>query len=84
MITPAISLEIFEGEILVFVKLNIFKILNSTWELRRERWSRLPSAITTVLSSLWCLVSPDSREGLGGRGGSVSGRGTGGGGEGSL
>ena len=29
MITPAISLEIFEGEILVFVKLNIFKVLNS-------------------------------------------------------
>ena len=30
MITPAISLEIFEGEILVFVKLNNFKVLKST------------------------------------------------------
>ena len=27
MITPAISLEIFEGEILVFVKRNNFKVL---------------------------------------------------------
>ena len=30
MITQAISLKIFEGEILVFVKINNFKILNST------------------------------------------------------
>ena len=30
MITPAISLEIFEREILVFVKLNNFKVFNST------------------------------------------------------
>ena len=30
MITPAISLEIFEGEILVFVKQNNFKVFNST------------------------------------------------------
>ena len=30
MITPAISLEIFEEEILVFAKENNFKVLNST------------------------------------------------------
>ena len=30
MITPATSLEIFEWEILVFVKQNNFKVLNST------------------------------------------------------
>ena len=30
MTTPAISLEIFEGEILIFVKQNNFKVLNST------------------------------------------------------
>ena len=30
MITPAISLEIFEGEIFVFVKQNNLKVLNST------------------------------------------------------
>ena len=30
MNTPAISLEIFKGEIVVFVKLNYFKVLNLT------------------------------------------------------
>ena len=30
MITPAIYLEIFEGEILVFVQQNNFKVLSST------------------------------------------------------
>ena len=30
MITPAISLAIFEGDIQVFVKQNNFKVLNST------------------------------------------------------
>ena len=30
MITPAIFLEIFEGELLVFKKQNNFKVLNST------------------------------------------------------
>ena len=30
IIKPAIYLEIFEGEILVFVKLNILKVLSST------------------------------------------------------
>ena len=31
MITPAISLESFKGEILVFVKLNYLKVLNLTY-----------------------------------------------------
>ena len=31
MIMPAISLEIFEGEILVFVNQNNFKVLKSTF-----------------------------------------------------
>ena len=30
MITPASSIEIFEEDILVFVKQNTFKVLNST------------------------------------------------------
>ena len=30
MITPAISLEIFKGDIQVFTKQNTFKVLNST------------------------------------------------------
>ena len=51
MITPAISLEIFEREILVFGKLNNFKVLNSTADInisqellqgRRQEHPKMP------------------------------------------